>query len=69
MMECYNVYGGPEDDDEPQNINILEIEGSRNVAALDILTHPMNQQLKIRKFNIGIEENPKFSSVGDYWDE
>ena len=29
----------------------------------------MSQPLKIRKFNIGMEENPKFASVGDYWDE
>ena len=29
----------------------------------------MNQPLKIRKFNTGTEENPKFASVGDYWDE
>ena len=29
----------------------------------------MNQLLKIRKFNIGTEENPKFACVGDYWDE
>ena len=29
----------------------------------------MNQALKIRKVNIGIEENPKFASLGDYWDE
>ena len=30
---------------------------------------PMNHPLNIRKFNIGIEENAKFASVGDYWDE
>ena len=29
----------------------------------------MNQLLNIRKVNIGIEENPKFASVGDYRDE
>ena len=29
----------------------------------------MNQLLNIRKVNIGIEENPKFASIGDYWDE
>ena len=29
----------------------------------------MSQLLKIRKVNIGTEENPKFASVGDYWDE
>ena len=45
------------------------MEGSRYVATLYISTDPMNQPLKIRKFNIGAEDNPKFSSVGDYWDE
>ena len=29
----------------------------------------MSQSLKIRKVNIGTEENPKFTSVEDYWDE
>ena len=24
--------------------------------------------MKIGKFNIGSDENPKFSNVGDYWD-
>ena len=30
---------------------------------------PMNQPLKIKKVNIGTEENPKFSNIGDSWDE
>ena len=67
MMECYNYVSGElENDDELRNINILETKGSRDVAAPDILTDPMIQLLKIRKVNIGMEENPKFSSVGDY---
>ena len=45
------------------------MEESRDVTALDIPTDPMNRPLNIRKVNIGMEENPKFSSVGDYWDE
>ena len=36
---------------------------------LDILTDSMSQPLKIRKVNIGLEENPKFANIGDYWDE
>ena len=67
MMEYYNVSGEIEDDDELQNINISETEGSRDVTAPDIPTDPMNQPLKIRKVNIGMKENPKFASVGDYW--
>ena len=69
MMECYNVSGLLEDDDELHNINITETKGSWDVAAPDIPIDPMNQLLNIRKFNIGTKENPKFASVGDYWDE
>ena len=69
MMECYNMFGGPADNDGLQNINIPETKESRDVASPDILTDPMNQLLNIRKVNIGIEENPKFASIGDYWDE
>ena len=69
MMECYNVSGEPQDDDELWNINIPEIEGSRDVAMPDVPTGPMSHSLKIRKVNIGTKENPKFSSVWDYWDE
>ena len=69
IMECYNISCEPEDDDELQNINILETEGSRDVAAPDVPTDPMSQSLNIRKVNIGTKENPKFASVGEYWDE
>ena len=66
MMECYNVSGEPEDDDKLQNINISNIEGSRDVVAPYLPTDPINQPLKIQKVNIGTEENSKFASVGDY---
>ena len=69
MMTCYNLSEEPEDDDELQKFSIPESEGSCNVAAPDILMDSMNQPLKIQKFNIAIEENPKFSNVMDYWDE
>ena len=52
-----------------RNINIPKIEGSRDVIAPDVPTDPMNQPLKIRKVNIGTEEDPKFVNVGDYWDK
>ena len=69
MMKCYDILGELEDDDELCNINIPDIEGSRDVAALDVPTDPMTQPLKIKKVNIGTEENPKFSNIGDYSDE
>ena len=45
------------------------MEGSGDVTAPYIPTDPMNQPLNIRKVNIEMEENPKFTSVGAYWDE
>ena len=68
-MTCYNFSREPEDDDELQNVNIPKSEGSRDVATPYILMDLMSQLLKIRKVNIGSEENPKFSNVEDYWDE
>ena len=29
----------------------------------------MSHPLKIRKVKFGSEENPKFTNIGDYWDE
>ena len=52
-----------------RNVNILESKGSHDVAAPDIPTDPMSQLLKIRKVNIGTEENSKFANIGDYWDD
>ena len=69
MMECYNLCGEPKNDDELHNINIPQTKGIRNVVAPDIPADPMNQPLKIWKFNIETKENPKFASVWDYWDE
>ena len=69
MMTCYNLYGEPEEDDELQNVNIPDSEGSHDVAVPNILMDSISQHLKIRKVNIESEENPKFSNIGDYWDE
>ena len=66
MMEFYNMFKELEDDDELWNIYISETEGIRDVATLDVPTDPMIQSLKIKKVNIGMDENPKFTNVGDY---
>ena len=69
MMTCYNLSGELEDDDELWNVNIPKSEGSHDVAAPDIATDSMSHLLKIRKVNIGSEENQKFANFGDYWHE
>ena len=66
MMECYNISGEPEDDDELCNINIPDTEGIWDVSARDVPTDPMTQPQYIKKVNIGTKENPKFSNIGDY---
>ena len=42
MMELYNVTGGLDDSDDPWNINILETEGSRDVATPNVSMDRMN---------------------------
>ena len=42
LMTCYNISGEPKDDDDMRNVNILESEGTCNVAAPDIPTDPMS---------------------------
>ena len=68
-MTCYNLFGEHEDDDDMHNVNILELEGSHDVAAFDIPTDSMSQLLKLKKVNIGMEENLNFANIGDYWDD
>ena len=69
MMECYNVIGGPDDGYDPRNINTPESKGSGNIVNPEMPIEKINQPLKIQKVNIGMEEEPKFMNIGDYWDE
>ena len=66
-MTCYNLSGDP--DDDPTNINIPESKGSREVEGSNISSEQFTNPLKIKKVDIGLEDNPKFSNIGDYWDE
>ena len=66
-MTCYNLSKDP--DDDPTNINIPESEGLREVEGSDISSEQFIKPLKIKKVNIGSEDNPKFANIGDYWDE
>ena len=64
-MQCYNLTGELDDDDLLE-INIPELEGIRIVEGADITTEQFLKPLKIKKENIGYEENPKFANIGDY---
>ena len=63
-MTCYNLSGDP--DDDLTNINILESEGSHEVEGSGISSEQFVKPLKIKKVNIGLEDNPKFANIGDY---
>ena len=66
-MACYNLAEDP--DDDLTNINILELEGTREVEGSGISSDQFLKPLKIKKVNIGSLENPNFSNIGYYWDE
>ena len=66
-MTCYNL--SRDLDDDLTNINIPESEGSREVEGSSISSEQFVKSLKIKKVNIGSEDNLKFANIGDYWDE
>ena len=66
-MACYNL--ARDSDDDLTNIKIPESEGTRIVEGSGISNDQLLNPLKIKKVNIGSLENPKFTNIGDYWDE
>lgn len=54
-----------EEDEEPRNINIPEIEGHHEVEGLRIENPDITTPLKVRQVNIGTEAEPKFAKIGD----
>ena len=69
-LECYNFVEEPGDEDEnPRSIKILESEGTCEVEGPKIEIPAVTKPIKIKKINIGTETEPKFSSIGDYWDD
>ena len=58
-----------EPDDDSTDINIPESKGTCAVEGSGISSDQFLKPLKIKKVNIGTPENPKFTNIGDYWDE
>lgn len=67
-LEWYNVTTKEEDED-PRKINILETKRHHKVEGLQIEDPDITTLLKTRQVNSGIEVVPKFSKIGDYWDD
>ena len=51
------------------NINIPELEGHCEVHGPAIEAPEVTHPSKTRQVNIGSEENPKYATIEDYWDE
>ena len=68
-LECYNFEAKLEDEDEdPHNTNIPESEGTHDVEGPQLEIPAITEPIKIKKINIGTDTEPKFVSIGDYWD-
>jgi len=67
VMESYNITTKEEEDH--RNIDITEYEGHHEVNGPEIEMHDIMKLLKTKKVNIGLEDEPKFVTIGDYWDE
>jgi hypothetical protein len=57
------------DEDDPRNIQIMEVECEREVEGPPLESEIFVVSIKVKKFNIGTADNPKMASIGDYWDE
>jgi len=66
-MEWCNLTTDEEED--PRNIKIAESKGYREVTRLERERLDITKPLKTKKLNIGLEKEPNFATIGDYWDE
>lgn len=67
-LECYNV-NVEEEDEHPQSINISETKGYHNVQRPLIEDPDITAPIKKKQVNIGMEPEPKYAMLGDYWDD
>lgn len=67
-LECYNV-NIEDDDEDPWKINIPETEGYHKVRGPLIEDPDITAPLKTKQVNIGMEAEPKYTTLGDYWDD
>eukprot|EP00253_Pinus_taeda_P019254 PITA_19254 len=67
-LECYNV-NTEEDNKDPQKVNIPRTEGHRDVQGPLIKDLDITTPIKEKQLNIGIEVEPKYAMLGDYWDD
>jgi hypothetical protein len=68
-LSCYHVQKEAPDGDDLGNIQIEEVEGERDVEGPPIESEVISVPIKVKKVNIGTNEQPKIANIGDYWDE
>ena len=68
IVNCHNL-SMEECDKDPRNVSIPESEGKRAIYRPPLQTVDVTKPLKLREFNIGMEEQPKLAKIGDYWDD
>ena len=69
LLSCYHVEEEALDEDDSHNIQIIEIEGEREVEGPSMESEVFVAPIKVKKVNIGTNDNPKMESIGEYWDE
>jgi len=67
-LGCYNV-NVEEDDEDPWNINISETKGSCEIRRPSLEDPDITVPLKTKQVNIVTEVEPKYATLGDYWDD
>jgi hypothetical protein len=67
LQGCYNI--NVDEYDDPRNVNIAENEGQRDIEGPGVELPFIGQPIKIKKVNIGMDQEPKLANVGDYWDD
>jgi hypothetical protein len=65
-LSCYRVQEEAPDEDDPRDIQIEEVEGERDVEVPTIKSEVISMPIKVKKVNVGIVEQPKMASIGDY---
>ena len=68
-MRCYNIAKLREDDDDPRNKQIPEIQLERLIIEMELQLAKYAQHIKNKKVNIGIKESPKMVITRYYQDD
>jgi hypothetical protein len=66
LLSCYHVQEEALDEYDPHNIYITKVEGQRGVEDPPLESKVFVVPIRVKKVNIGTNENPKMASTGGY---